>query len=95
MEVKIPTASPWENQIVLPIEAAVEDGAEWFVFQQNGDHFDRVAVHLLYRDRDTAVVENDGKLSGTTLAMSGAYQMNLALKNRSSAGVDPHVGHTH
>jgi multidrug efflux pump subunit AcrA (membrane-fusion protein) len=95
MEVKIPTAAPWENQIVLPIEAIVEDGAESFVFQQNGDHFDRVAVHLIYRDRTTAVVENDGKLSGTTLAMSGAYQMNLALKNRAGAGVDLHAGHTH
>lgn len=95
MEVKIPTAAPLENQIVLPIEAVAEDGAESFVFQQNGDHFDRVAVHLVYRDRDTAVIENDGKLSGTTLAMSGAYQMNLALKNRTGGGVDPHAGHTH
>ncbi|MBC8350665.1 MAG: efflux RND transporter periplasmic adaptor subunit [Planctomycetes bacterium] len=95
MQVKIPTAEPWDNQIVLPIDAVVEDGAEWFVFQQNGDHFDRKSVHLIYRDRDTAVIENDGKLSGTTLAMSGAYQMNLALKNKAGDGVDPHAGHTH
>lgn len=95
MEVKIPTSEPLENQIVLPIEAVIEDGAEWFVFQQNGDHFDRKSVHLVYRDRDTAVIENDGKLIGTTLAMSGAFQMNLALKNQAGEGVDPHAGHTH
>lgn len=95
MEVRIPISEPLQNQIVLPIDAVIEDGAEWFVFQQNGDHFDRKSVHLVYRDRDTAVVENDGKLSGTTLAMSGAFQMNLALKNQAGEGVDPHAGHSH
>ena len=95
MEVKIPLGEPWENQIVLPPEAVVEEGAEAFVFEQNGDHFDRLPVHVLYRDKDAVVVENDGALTGSTLAMSGAYEMHLALKNKSSSGVDPHAGHSH
>ena len=94
MEVNIPLGQPWSDQIVLPPEAVVNEGAEAFVFEQNGDHFDRVAVHVVYRDKDAVIVENDGKLTGSTLAMSGAYQMHLAIKNK-TAGVDPHAGHHH
>lgn len=95
MEVSIPIGQPWNNQIVLPPEAVVDEGAEAFVFEQNGDHFDRVPVHVVYRDKDAIVVENDGKLVGSTLAISGAYQMHLALKNKAGGGVDPHAGHNH
>jgi len=66
-----------------------------FVFEQNGNHFDRLAVHVVYRDKDAVVVENDGKLIGSTLALSGAYQMHLAIKNKAGGGVDPHAGHNH
>lgn len=95
MEVRIPHGEVWQNQIVLPPEAVVEEGAESFVFEQNGDHFDRVAVHVRYRGKDAVVVENDGSLTGSTLAMSGAYQMHLAIKNKAGGGVDPHAGHHH
>ena len=96
MEVNLPTGEPWKNQIVLPVEAIVEEGAEAFVFQQNGDHFDRIAVHVLYRDKNVTVIENDKRLVGTTIAMSGAYQMQLALKKRAGGGSggDAH-GHPH
>jgi hypothetical protein len=94
MEVKIPLSQHWSNQIVLPPEAVVDEGAETFIFEQNGDHFDRVAVHVVYRDKDAVVVENDGKLIGSTLAMSGAYQMHLAIKNKAGGGAAPH-GHMH
>jgi len=95
MDVSIPIGQAWNDQIVLPPEAVVDEGAEAFVFEQNGDHFDRVPVHIVYRDKDAIVVENDGKLAGSTLAMSGAYQMHLALKNKAGGGVDPHAGHNH
>jgi multidrug efflux pump subunit AcrA (membrane-fusion protein) len=95
MEVRIPHGHAWENQIVLPPEAVVQEGAESFVFEQNGDHFDRVAVHVLFRDKDAVVIENDGSLVGSTLATSGAYQMHLAIKNKAGGGVDPHAGHSH
>jgi multidrug efflux pump subunit AcrA (membrane-fusion protein) len=95
MEVKIPIGEPWSDQIVLPPEAVVTEGADVFVFEQEGDHFHRVAVHVLYRDKDAVVIENDGSLIGATLAMSGAYQMHLAIKNKLGGGVDPHAGHSH
>jgi len=95
MEAKIPLAQRWRDQIVLPPEAVVDQGAEAFVFEQNGAHFDRVPVHVVYRDKDAVVVENNGSLVGSTLAMSGAYQMHLELKNRAGGGADPHAGHSH
>ena len=33
-----------------------------YVYRQNGDHFDRVPVHVKYRDRDSVVVTNDGAI---------------------------------
>jgi multidrug efflux pump subunit AcrA (membrane-fusion protein) len=95
MEVHIPVSEPWSDQIVLPPEAVVDQGAETFVFEQNGNHFDRVPVHVLYRGKDAIVVENDGTLVGKTLAMSGAYQMHLAIRNKAGGGPDPHAGHNH
>jgi len=94
MEIKIPLGEPWENQIVLPPEAVVEEGAEAFVFEQDGDHFDRLSVHVVYRDKDAVVIESGGSLIGSTLAMSGAYQMHLAIKNKASGDVVSH-GHVH
>jgi len=86
----------WENRIVLPVDAVVEEGAEWFVFQQNGDHFDRKPVHVEYRDQLWAVLGNDGSLfPGDVVAASGAYQIHLAMKNKAGGGVDPHAGHNH
>ncbi len=95
LEVRIPVSDVWENQIVLPPEAVVEDGVQAFVFEQNGDHFDRVPVHILFRDKDAVVIENDGSLLGSVLAMSGAYQMHLELKNHAGGAPDPHAGHNH
>jgi cobalt-zinc-cadmium efflux system membrane fusion protein len=94
MEVRVPIER-WEKQIVLPTDAVVQEGPDAFVFEQNGDHFDRVPVHIEYRDRDWVVIENDGALVGSTVATSGAYQMQLALKNKAGGGIDPHAGHNH
>lgn len=86
----------WEQQIVLPVDAVVKDGADWFVFQQNGDHFDRVAVHVKYRDQNNIVIDNDGSLfPGDVVAHRSAHQLQMAIKNKSGAGVDPHAGHNH
>ena len=76
--------------------ARVDDGAEAYVYRQNGDHFDRVPVRVLFRDSRSAVVENDGALyPGDVIAGRGAYQMHLALKNKSGGAIDPHAGHHH
>lgn len=86
----------WQNRIVLPVDAVVKEGADWFVFQQNGAKFDRKPVHVEYRDQRWAVIENDGCLfPGDVVAAAGAYQMHLAMKNKAGGGVDPHAGHNH
>jgi multidrug efflux pump subunit AcrA (membrane-fusion protein) len=83
LEVRVPVEA-WEQQIVLPVDAAVKDGADWFVFQQNGDHFDRVPVHVKYRDQRYVVIENDGAIyPGDVIALRSAHQMQMAIKNKS------------
>ncbi|QEG22079.1 efflux RND transporter periplasmic adaptor subunit [Mariniblastus fucicola] len=95
MEARIPTTQVMENKIVLPPNAVVIEGPNAFVFEQNGDNFDRIDVQVLYRDKDTVVLENDGQLVGSIIALNGAYQMHLALKNQSGGAIDPHAGHNH
>lgn len=86
----------WEHQIVFPVDAIAREGAESFVFQQNGDHFDRVSVRVAYRDSTHVVVANDGSVfPGDVIALRGAHQMQMALKNKSGGGIDPHAGHSH
>ncbi len=95
MELGIPIAE-WTEQIVLPVDAVVREGIDSFVFQQNGDHFDRVPVHEKHRDQTHVVVENDGALfPGDVVALRGAHQMQMALKSKSGSGIDPHAGHSH
>ena len=95
MQLRVPVEEMPE-QIVVPVEAVASEGAETFVFQQNGSHFDRVPVHVKYRDQYSAVIDNDGSLfPGDVIAMRGAHQMQMALKNKSGGGVDPHAGHNH
>lgn len=95
LQVRIPTEK-WEQQIVLPVEAVAREGAESFVFQQNGDHFDRLPVHVKYRDQHAVVIANDGQLyPGDVVARKAAHQMQMALKNKAGGAVDPHAGHSH
>ncbi len=95
MEVHVPVER-WQDRIVLPAEAVVFEGAEAYVFQQNGDHFDRIAVHVEYRDRESVVVANDGAIfPGDILAARGAFDMQLTLKKQAGGGIDPHHGHSH
>jgi multidrug efflux pump subunit AcrA (membrane-fusion protein) len=95
MQLRVPVEE-LPDQIVVPVEAIASEGAETFVFQQNGSHFDRVPVHVKYRDQHSAVIANDGSLfPGDVIAMQGAHQMQMALKNKAGGGVDPHAGHNH
>lgn len=95
MELRVPIEE-WKDRIVLPMDSTVDEGAEVYVYRQNGGHFDRVPVHVEYRDRDSVVIANDGALfPGDVVAGKGAYQIHLALKNKSGGGIDPHAGHNH
>jgi multidrug efflux pump subunit AcrA (membrane-fusion protein) len=95
LELNVPVER-WDKRIVLPVEAVVEETAEIYVYRQNGNAFERVTVHVEYRDNRWVVIANDGALfPGDVLAGRGAYQMHLALKNHAGGGIDPHAGHNH
>lgn len=95
LQLRVPI-DEWAEQIVLPLDAVVKEGADYFVFQQNGNNFDRVAVHVKHRDQSVVVIANDGSLfPGDIVAMRGAHQMQMAIKNKSGGGADPHAGHSH
>jgi len=86
----------WTNRIVVPNAAVVTDGAESYVYRQSGDSFERVPVHVEHRDQKSAVIANDGSLfPGEVIAGNGAFQIHLAMKNKSGGPIDPHAGHSH
>ncbi|MDB4766567.1 efflux RND transporter periplasmic adaptor subunit [bacterium] len=95
MQAYLTSGETFANEFVLPAEAVVIDGPNAFIFEQNGDYFDRVDVSVLYRDSDTVVVKKDNRLIGSVIAMTAAFDMHLALKNAAGGPVDPHAGHTH
>jgi multidrug efflux pump subunit AcrA (membrane-fusion protein) len=89
------TVEEWPDRIVLPIDAVAQEGVEFYVFQQNGDHFDRRPVHVEYQDQSWVVIANDGSLfPGDVVAFAGAHQMQMELKNKASGGGGGH-GHMH
>jgi multidrug efflux pump subunit AcrA (membrane-fusion protein) len=95
LELQVPVEE-WPRQIVVPVDALAREGAESYVFQENGDRFERVAVHVIYRDQQFVVIANDGSVyPGDVIAMRSAHQLQMALKNQAGGGVDPHAGHHH
>jgi len=86
----------WPNRLVVPAQAVVQEGAETFVFQRNGDLFERRTVHVEYQDQRSAVLANDGSVfAGEAIVITGAFQLHLAIKNKAGGGIDPHAGHQH
>jgi membrane fusion protein, heavy metal efflux system len=84
------------NRIVLPIDAIAQDGSETYVFTPNGSVFERRSVHVEYRDTRQAVIVSDGSLfPGDRVALTGAQQLQVAIKNKSGGAIDPHAGHSH
>ncbi len=95
VELSLPVET-WTGQLVVPAEAVVKEGAESYVYRQSGDQFVRVPVHALHRDQRSVVIANDGSVfPGEVIAGKGAFQIHLALKNKSGGAVDPHAGHSH
>jgi cobalt-zinc-cadmium efflux system membrane fusion protein len=95
MTLRVPVEK-FDQQIVVPVDAVADDGAESFVFLENGDGFDQVAVHVLHRDRHSIVIANDGSLfPGDRIAMKSAHQIQMAIRNQTVGGIDPHAGHSH
>jgi hypothetical protein len=95
MLLRVPVET-WEDCLVLSVGAVAREGAESFVFQASGNSFERRPVHEKFRDQMWVVVANDGSIfPGDHVAMSGAQQMQIALKNKAGGAVDPHAGHGH
>jgi multidrug efflux pump subunit AcrA (membrane-fusion protein) len=86
----------WEGRIVLPADAVAQDGAETFAFVVHGEHFDRRAIQIAYKDPSSVVLAKGGGIQpGDRVVMSGAKQLWMALKNKSGGAIDPHAGHNH
>lgn len=78
----------FKDVIVVPSGAVVREGAEAFLFRQNGDLFDRRPVHVLYEDRLQVVIANDGSVApGWFVAQSNAASLNRVLKAQAASGV--------
>lgn len=83
-----------KDVLVLPSAAVVRDGPEAYVFRQNGDLFNRIAVHVLHEDRLSVVLANDGSVTpGLYLAQNSAASLNRVLKAQAASGIraDVHV----
>lgn len=83
-----------ENVLVLPAAAVVREGPESFVFQQNGDLFNRISVRVVHEDRLNVVIAKDGQFSpGFYLAQGSAASLNRVLKSQAASGMraDVHV----
>ena len=84
-----------ENVFVLPAESVVRDGPEAYIFRQNGDLFNRIAVQVLHEDRLNVVLANDGSIRpGLYFAQNAAASLNRVLKAQASSGMQPGV-HVH
>ena len=75
-----------QNVFILPVTAVAREGAEAYVFRQNGDIFDRKSVQVVYQDRQYVVIANDGSVpAGIYVAQTGAVQLNRMIKSQSGA----------
>ena len=85
-----------KNVFVIPIEAVVSEGPENFVFQQNGELFNRIEVHVVHRDRESAVIAADGGIrNGFYVANNSAAALNRILKAQSASGENMDGFHVH
>ncbi|MEC9148430.1 MAG: HlyD family efflux transporter periplasmic adaptor subunit [Planctomycetota bacterium] len=84
-----------EDVLVLPVAALVREGPEAYVFQQNGDLFNRLPVHVLHEDRSHVVIANDGSvIEGVYLAQTAAAVLNRTLQAQAASGLPANV-HVH
>ena len=80
---------------VLPAEAVAKEGPTAYVYRQNGDLFQQIAVHVLHEDRRHVVIANDGSITpGTYLAQNSAASLRRVLKAQSASGEQPGL-HVH
>jgi multidrug efflux pump subunit AcrA (membrane-fusion protein) len=83
-----------QKVIVLPADAVVREGADAYVFRASGNTMQRQPVTVLHAGAHEIYLDNDGSLyPNETVALTGAYQLNLQLK-KAASGPAAH-GHSH
>lgn len=86
---------PMQGVFVLPTEAVVREGPAAYVYRQNGNLFNQIAVQILHEDRRQVVIANDGSITpGTYLAQNAAASLRRVLKAQSASGEQPGL-HVH
>ena len=95
MQLRVPVEI-FKNVIVLPVDAVAQEGPEFYVFVENGKEFKKQPVAVKYRDQFEVVIDYDGSIfPPQRVALNGAHQLLMALKNQAGGAVDPHAGHNH
>lgn len=90
------TVEEMKDVFVLPLAAVVREGADVYVFRQNGDTYERMPVQVIYEDSAQVVLANDANLLGNYVAFNAADALNRALKAKSEeGGKTGHEGHNH
>mgnify|MGYP001825616368 CR=1 FL=1 len=84
-----------ENVFTLPTESVAREGPDAYVYRQNGDLFNQIAVIILYEDRRSVVIANDGSITpGTYIAQNAGASLRRVLKSQSASGEQPGL-HVH
>ena len=72
---------------MLPAAAVVRDGAEVYAFQAVGQFCRRFPVQLIYQDRHSVVLANDGSFPiGAEVVQGTAASLNRVLKSQTNEG---------
>jgi multidrug efflux pump subunit AcrA (membrane-fusion protein) len=82
--------------LAVPLQAVVTEGAEPFVFVENGDLYVRQPVVLGLKD-DRYVEVREGLFPGDRVVVRGGHELNAVrtAATRQGQGGDGHAGHTH
>lgn len=95
VRIQIP-AEKMTDVFVLPSAAIASEGPDTYVFQQNGELFNRLPVHVLFRDRNNTVIANDGGIrNGYYIASNSGAALNRILKAQSASGENTAGFHVH
>lgn len=89
----------FQDVFVVPQSAVVRDGAEAYLFRQNGDRFYRYSVQVLHEDRKSMVVAPDsGIRPGWHVVQNNAAALHRILQSQAGthepAGVHVHADGT-
>ena len=80
--------------LVVPLDAVLTEGAEQFVFVENGDTYIRQSLVLGFRD-DRYVEVREGLFPGDRIVVRGGYALNAARLAGTQPGAGGHDHSTH